>query len=555
MALFPQTFLDDLKTQTDIVQVISDVVPSLKKTGATWKGLCPFHQEKTPSFNVNRDKGFFNCFGCGTGGDVVKFVELTQKVAFPEAVRYLAQRAGMTIPEGQTGPEDRAAAAEREALVTLHEQAVTFYQEQLANAGRRTGPPELESRDADPGDHSHLPVRLCPRPARAKRFRRSSHRRRCRRLCRSESGLVMDRDGRLVDRFRHRLMIPIARDSGAVVAFGGRTLEASQVPKYLNSPETPLYTKGRTLYGLDVTKGAIRKHNYCVLVEGYSTWRRCGRLGSSRLWLRGHRADGGPGPATETLYDESRPEFDPDAAGKDAAARSSELLVAEGFQMNVALLPDDDPDAFVRKAGGQAYVDSDTALALLYICFVQPRIVRRRICFISFPLSSFEVGRAVSARRLGRGLGHRDMARDEHPAVLHHDFPVDRRLAEQNVADLLVGPAVHHQDVGQLARHQRAELVVHVEDLGVRLRRGHESLGRAEARGHELAQLGEVRRGKGSGTRSPRGRSPRRSSARPLEPTMRNGAAAALLHFSVTYCLAPPRSRRPSTPAPCTRAP
>src|SRR6185436_5992420 len=146
MALFPQTFVDDLKTQTDIVQVISDVVPSLKKTGATWKGLCPFHQEKTPSFNVNRDKGFFKCFGCGTGGDVVKFVELTQKVAFPEAVRYLAQRAGMTIPEGQTGPEDRAATAEREALVTLHEQAVTFYQEQLAKPAGALTRRELESR-------------------------------------------------------------------------------------------------------------------------------------------------------------------------------------------------------------------------------------------------------------------------------------------------------------------------------------------------------------------------------------------------------------------------
>src|SRR5436190_19960499 len=115
MALFPQNFVDDLKAQTDIVQVIGEVVPSLKKTGATWKGLCPFHQEKTPSFNVNRDKGFFKCFGCGAGGDVVSFVELQQKLAFPEAVRFLAERAGLQIPESPGGVEERAGAIEREA--------------------------------------------------------------------------------------------------------------------------------------------------------------------------------------------------------------------------------------------------------------------------------------------------------------------------------------------------------------------------------------------------------------------------------------------------------
>src|SRR6187200_3109718 len=137
MSLFPTSFLDDLKSQTDIVGVIGEVVP-LRKAGATFKGLCPFHQEKTPSFNVIKDKGFFKCFGCGAGGDAVKFVELYQKVTFPEAVRYLAQRASMTIPEAVEGSDDRAASAEREALVKLHEDAQAFYREQLAGpAGTR----------------------------------------------------------------------------------------------------------------------------------------------------------------------------------------------------------------------------------------------------------------------------------------------------------------------------------------------------------------------------------------------------------------------------------
>src|SRR5262245_1003146 len=149
MALFPQSFLDDLKAQTDIVSVIGDVV-SLKKTGSTYKGLCPFHQEKTASFNVNKDKGFFKCFGCGAGGDVVKFVELQQKLSFPEAVRYLAQRAGMEIPEAPGGSEDRAAAAEREALVKLHEDAAAFYREQLVTPAGGRARRELEARGLRP---------------------------------------------------------------------------------------------------------------------------------------------------------------------------------------------------------------------------------------------------------------------------------------------------------------------------------------------------------------------------------------------------------------------
>src|SRR5579864_3310325 len=250
MALFPQSFLDEIKAQTDIVAVVGDVV-SLRKAGSTWKGLCPFHQEKTPSFNVNKDKGFFKCFGCGAGGDVVKFVEMYQKLSFPEAVRHLAQRASIQLPETTSGPEDREAAAERQALMALHELAAAFYREELETRGLRAetlatfgygyapagGRESLHGRLADAG---------IPRPLQLL------------------SGLVkLGDNGQIRDQFRNRLMIPIVRDTGAIVAFGGRALEEGQIPKYLNSPETPIYSKGRTLYGLDVTKGAIRTHNYC----------------------------------------------------------------------------------------------------------------------------------------------------------------------------------------------------------------------------------------------------------------------------------------------------
>jgi DNA primase len=268
MALFPQTFLDDLKSQTNIVSLIGDVV-SLKKAGAAYKGLCPFHQERTPSFNVNADKGIFKCFGCGAGGDVFKFVELHQKVSFPEAVRALAQRAGMTVPEAQGGPEERAAAAEREALLKLHEDAAAFFREHLAAPEGARARRELENRGIQAETREKFGYGYAPAAGRDTLSGRFADRKVPVAL-QIRSGLVVERDGgRLVDRFRNRLMIPIARESGAIVAFGGRALDPGQVPKYLNSPETPIYTKGRTLYGLDVTKAAIRKHDYCILVEGY----------------------------------------------------------------------------------------------------------------------------------------------------------------------------------------------------------------------------------------------------------------------------------------------
>jgi len=358
MALFPQSFLDDLKSQTNIVSLISDVVP-LKKMGATWKGLCPFHQERTPSFNVNGDKGFFKCFGCGAGGDAVKFVELHQKVSFPEAVRYLAQRAGMTVPEGQGGQEDRAAAAEREDLIKLHEDAAVFFTEMLQTPAGTRARKELESRGITAETTKTFGYGYAPAAGRDTLVGRFSERRVPVAL-QVRSGLVMEREGgRFVDRFRNRLMIPIRRDSGAIVAFGGRALDQGQIPKYLNSPETPIYTKGRTLYGLDVSKQAIRKHNYCILVEGYFDLAQVWQSGIQPIVASsGTALTSAQARLLKRFASKVVLSFDPDAAGQGAATRSSELLVSEGFQVNVALVPEGaDPDTFVRRNGGRAYAE------------------------------------------------------------------------------------------------------------------------------------------------------------------------------------------------------
>jgi len=362
MALFPQGFLDDLKSQTDIASVIGEVV-SLRKTGATLKGLCPFHEEKTPSFNVNPDKGFFKCFGCGVGGDALKFVELHHKLSFPEAVRYLAQRAGLQLPEPEGGPEERAAAAERETLIKLHEDASAFFREQLAAPAGGRARRELESRRLRPETIEAFGYGYAPAAGRQTLHGWFSDQKVPLAL-QLKTGLVVRRDdGRVVDRFRNRLMVPICRDSGAVVAFGGRALEAGQVPKYLNSPETPIYTKGRTLYGLHVTKSAIRKQNYCVLVEGYFDLAQVWQSGVQAVVASCGTALGtAQARVLKRFTSKVVISFDPDAAGKGAAARSSELLVSEGFQVNVALLPEGrDPDVFIRETGSRAYVSRLTS--------------------------------------------------------------------------------------------------------------------------------------------------------------------------------------------------
>lgn len=171
MALFPPSFVDELKSRADIVQVIQERVP-LRRAGTTWKGLCPFHGEKTPSFNVNGDKGFFKCFGCGVGGDVIKFVELYDKVAFPEAVRQIAARVGMTVPEADEAKTDVAEQRDREALLKVHEVAAAWFREQLATPAGATARRQLTGRGLTPETIERLGMGT-PRP-RARRSRRAS---------------------------------------------------------------------------------------------------------------------------------------------------------------------------------------------------------------------------------------------------------------------------------------------------------------------------------------------------------------------------------------------
>lgn len=357
MPKFPQSLIDEVRAVADIVTVISDHV-SLRKAGARYKGLCPFHGEKTPSFTVDRDKGLFHCFGCQVGGDVFKFVELQEKVGFTDAVRHLAQRFGITVPELEGSNEGRESAAEREGLLKAHEVAAAFFQEQLNRTeSGRIRDYLLKERGLTTETITQLGLGLAPQGRDV--LRRHLADKGLPGALIQKSGLVVRRDdGSEIDKFRNRLMVPIARDAGSIIAFGGRALLKDQQPKYLNSPETPIYTKSRTLYGLNFTKRTLQQANWVLVVEGYFDFAQVFQAGGF--------------PVVATCGTALTPEharllrrfvkkvvlcFDPDKAGQSAAERSSELLVAADFDVNVALLSDgQDPDTFLQKQGRDAFV-------------------------------------------------------------------------------------------------------------------------------------------------------------------------------------------------------
>ena len=358
MGLFSQTFIDDLRLQANIVQVVQEYVP-LKRAGTTYKGLCPFHAEKTPSFHVNPDKGFFHCFGCLVGGDVFKFLELHEKVGFQDAVKMLAQKFGISLPERSEGSGDDAArndAGLREALLKMHEIAADYFREQLAGpAGARA---RAQLADRGVGRPAIEQLGLGYAPASRDGLKGRLLKQGFTQIVLLQSGLIVQREnGEIVDRFRNRLMIPICRDTGSVIAFGGRSMEADQNPKYVNSPETALYSKGRTLYGLHLTKAAIRKLGFVVLVEGYFDFAQLFQSQAAPVVAScGTSLTLPQAQLLRRFTSKVVLSFDPDAAGQGAAARSCELLVKEGFEVNVVVLDSgEDPDTFIRRKGADQY--------------------------------------------------------------------------------------------------------------------------------------------------------------------------------------------------------
>ncbi len=354
------SFADRVKQQADIVRVVGEYV-RLKKSGQNFTGLCPFHAEKSPSFAVHPTKQIYHCFGCGVGGDVFKFVMEMEKCAFPEAIRVVAEKCGIAIPRPkERSPEERQENQQRAQLVEMHREAQTFFTKQISGTLEgKAARAYLEDRGIDKATMERFGIGYAPSAGDAlTRFLRQKY---PEKLV-GESGLISrgEQGNRMFDRFRRRITFPIANDSGKIVAFGCRALGDDQ-PKYLNSPETPIYSKSNVLYHLDRAKDALRRSDFAVLVEGYMDAIAVARAGMSNVV-----ASCGTSLAEPQIKLLSRftkrviINFDPDTAGQAATERSVTLLLEQDFEVRVLALPPigdkkADPDLFIRERGVEEY--------------------------------------------------------------------------------------------------------------------------------------------------------------------------------------------------------
>jgi DNA primase len=362
-------FAQTVKQQADIVKVIEGYI-RLRKAGAqNYSGLCPFHKEKSPSFSVHAVRQFYHCFGCQASGDVFSFVGKIENVGFPEAVRIVAQKCGIPLPKREfSSPEEAAGARLRAKLLELHETATAWFEEQLRGPEGAVAHEYLAGRGLTPEGIKTFRIGYAPDSFNALRDRLSG-------MADQEtlraSGLFASKEhedgsqGPIYDRFRKRVVFPIANESGRVIAFTARTLETGDKAgaKYINSPETPLYSKGAVLFNADKAKAAIRRYEFALLVEG--------QMDCISVYLRGiqnviatsgtafteqqvnllRRFTAMPGATPQVVAN-----FDPDPAGNNAAAKTIALLTEEGFNIKIVTLDDGlDPDRFIRERGVEAY--------------------------------------------------------------------------------------------------------------------------------------------------------------------------------------------------------
>jgi len=354
--VFSEDIIGRVRDSIDIVDLISGYV-SLKKTGKNHLGLCPFHSEKTPSFNVNPEKQIFHCFGCGAGGDAFKFLELQEGLNFPEAVKVLAGRAGITLPaDNRSRKEEKKNEDERKALLAIVADAAAYFRKEFEGPAGSAARAYLTKRGVSDKVIRDFALGFA-RPEWDGLLRYLAQKGYTPRLMET-AGLVVKRsegEGHY-DRFRGRIIFPIRDISGQIIAFGGRVMDAS-LPKYLNSPETPLYSKGNVLYCLDQAKEPGRKLNYFIIVEGYLDALACHQYGAKNaVATLGTALTEGHLRLMRRFAQNLVLIFDPDPAGVKAAMRGLDLFVPSGMKVNVVSLPGgDDPDTFLKKNGYDAF--------------------------------------------------------------------------------------------------------------------------------------------------------------------------------------------------------
>lgn len=444
---------DQVRARADIVEVVSEFV-ALRPAGRSYKGLCPFHQERTPSFTVSPERQLFYCFGCGAGGNVFTFLMKIQGLRFPEAVLRVAERVGMAaeverVLRGGAGPG--GAAAHREALWEVQERAAAWFAERLwkdpgAEGARRylarRGVTAQVARDFRLGyapDEWHALERaLGADPRQLERLR--------------EAGLVVQReDGRHYDRFRGRLIFPIADLQGRVVGFGGRALVEGQEPKYLNSPESPVYRKSQVLYGLDRALAAIRRSGRAVVVEGYMDVLAMHQYGlQEAVATCGTSLTPEHGRLLARFVRQVVVAYDADAAGQVGALRSLQQLRAAGLDVRVAVLPPGhDPDSLLRQEG---------------------RPAMEAVLEEARGVWEFAVEQALAGAQLDSPAGKAAAVANVLPILLEVPDAVEQEALVEQVAGRLGVPARAVRREMERARRVRRQVAAAGEGAGARVR-------------------------------------------------------------------------------------
>ena len=363
VGLISEETIQRVSDANDIVDLIGSYFP-LKRAGTSFRALCPFHREKSPSFHVNPARQNYHCFGCGAGGGVLRFVMEYEHLDFPSAVRRLAQRAGIPILEEASTADDQARHGLRQRLLALHAEAAAWFHEQLLkSADAASARDYLKSRGINSGIAKSWQLGYAPDSwdallahLRGRRFSREEI---------VQSGLASTKEegnpgSAVYSRFRNRVMFPIRNDYGEVIAFSGRILEAdAKAAKYVNSPETPLFTKGRVLYGLDKTKRDLIEKNAAIVCEGQLDLISAFEAGVRNVIApQGTAFTGDQARLLKRYVETVLLCFDSDAAGKKAAARSLPALLSQGLIVKMVSLPEgEDPDSLIRRSGPAAFLE------------------------------------------------------------------------------------------------------------------------------------------------------------------------------------------------------
>jgi DNA primase len=340
--------LEDIKERIDIVDFISGYV-QLRKSGQNWKGLCPFHTEKTPSFMVSQAKQIYHCFGCGAGGDVIGFLVNYERMSFPEALQVLAERAGIQLP---VYGQDKKGIEKGEQIRNALAYAAEFFCRKLGESKSATA--YIKKRGIT--DESVLLFRLGYAPAGWSNLLKHLKQAGYSDAVIREAGLAVAGDKGLYDMFRERIIFPIMGTNGNVIAFGARAMDDS-LPKYINSPETPVFRKSETLYGLYTAKEAIRRKEFALMMEGYMDVIICHQYGfKNAVAPLGTSLTSGHLLKLRKLTKEVVVIFDGDSAGIAAAKRALPLLAQNDFHAKILILPDnEDPDSYLGKHGSESF--------------------------------------------------------------------------------------------------------------------------------------------------------------------------------------------------------